>query len=374
VTVPFVDLKRQFRTIEPEIRPAIEGVLESCAFIMGPEMRAFEQEFARYCDVRHCVGVASGTAAIELALRALDIGPGDEVIIPANTYVASALAVTATGASVVLVDVDPVSANIDADVLERAFTPRTKAIMPVHLYGRPADMESILAVARRHGCFVVEDAAQAHGARYRDRLAGGLADIACFSFYPGKNLGAYGDGGAVTTNDPALYDRLILLRDFGQRRKYEHLIKGTNSRLDTLQAAVLSVKLRHLDRWNARRREAAQLYNELLRELPDVAVPDISKECESVFHLYVIEVPDRSNVIEALEGAGVQYGIHYPIPIHRQPAYTELASGSFPVTERRAERILSLPMFGEITDDEIRYTSSVIARAVDRKPAPVGAR
>ncbi|MBV9103721.1 MAG: DegT/DnrJ/EryC1/StrS family aminotransferase, partial [Candidatus Eremiobacteraeota bacterium] len=292
MTVPFVDLKRQFRTIEPEIRPAIEGVLESCAFIMGPEMRAFEQEFARYCDVRHCVGVASGTAAIELALRALDIGPGDEVIIPANTYVASALAVTATGASVVLVDVDPVSANIDADVLERAFTPRTKAIMPVHLYGRPADMESILAVARRHGCFVVEDAAQAHGARYRDRLAGGLADIACFSFYPGKNLGAYGDGGAVTTNDPALYDRLILLRDFGQRRKYEHLIKGTNSRLDTLQAAILSVKLRHLDRWNARRREAAQLYNELLRELPDVAVPDISKECESVFHLYVIEVPD----------------------------------------------------------------------------------
>jgi dTDP-4-amino-4,6-dideoxygalactose transaminase len=364
MTVKFVDLDRQYQAIKGEVREGIESVLESGAFIMGPQLRAFEREFAAYCGTRFAVGVGSGTAALTLALRALGVERGDEIIIPANTYIATALAVSEAGAVPVIVDVDQRTYNIAPDRIEAAIGPRTKAIIPVHLYGRVADIEPIRAIASKHGLFVLEDACQAHGATAGGRRAGALGDVAAFSFYPGKNLGAYGDGGAVTTDDPMLYERLLALRDFGQREKYRHQIKGTNSRLDTLQAAILSVKLRHLDKWNARRREAARMYDALFDGSPVQTVPLLPSE-DSVYHLYVVRVPDRDAVMRSLRERDIQYGIHYPIPIHLQPAYAELRhlEGSLPVTERYAREILSLPMFGEITDEEIELTASTVIDA-----------
>ena len=336
-------------------------VIESAAFILGPQVRQFESNFATYVGARYCVGVESGTAALVLALRALDIGEGDEVILPANTYIASALAISMAGAVPVLVDMD---ANylMDASLLDAALTPRTKAIMPVHLYGQMVPMEPVTAFARQHGLRIVEDACQAHGALERGRAAGSIGDVGCFSFYPGKNLGAYGDGGAVVTNDPQIEERLHLLRDFGQRKKYEHLIKGDNSRLDTIQAAVLDVKLRRLDAWNDARRRNAAAYDERLKAIGISPPPCIAPEGH-VYHLYVIEVEDRERAMTALAERGIATGIHYPVPIHLQPAYAELAGekGAFPRTERSASRILSLPMYAELSEAQIERVVAALA-------------
>jgi dTDP-4-amino-4,6-dideoxygalactose transaminase len=347
--VPFVDLRAQFSALRDEIVPRVQRVMEDASFILGPDVAAFEDNYARYVGARHCLGVESGTAALQLALQALDIGPGDQVIIPANTYIASAIAVSAIGAEPVLVDADE-NYLIDAAALESALTPRTKAVMPVHLYGQVVPMEPTLRFAHLHGLRVIEDACQAHGALYEGKAAGSFGDVGCFSFYPGKNLGAYGDAGAIVTNDAALADRLLLLRDFGQRKKYEHLVKAGNCRLDSIQAAVLDVKLRHLDRWNEARRRHARSYDAKLSEIGVAAPPRMTTEGH-VYHLYVVEVENRAHVQRVLAERGIATGIHYPVPIHLQPAYADLdlRRGAFPNTERAAERILSLPMFPELT-------------------------
>ncbi len=337
--------------------------MEEATFVLGPDVATFEENFASYLGVGHCVGVESGTAALQLAMEALRIGAGDEVIIPANTYIASALAVSAIGAQPVLVDIDQ-NYLIDAKLLEDALTPRTKAIMPVHLYGQAVPMDAILDFARRHGLYVIEDASQAHGARWNGRCVGSFGDAGTFSFYPGKNLGAYGDAGAVVTSDPEIADRLSLLRDFGQRKKYEHLVKAGNCRLDSIQAAVLDVKLRHLDSWNDARRRHAAAYDARLAEI-GITPPSRLNEESHVYHLYVIEVEHRQRVAAELRERGIATGIHYPIPIHLQPAYADLGlgRGSFPRTERSAERVLSLPMFPELTEAQIEFVADALANS-----------
>ena len=357
--VPFVDLKAQYETIRVEIDAAIHAVLNDACFILGPPLEAFERDFADFCGVEHCVGVASGTDALHLALRGMGIGPGDEVIVPAFTFVATVLAVTLAGATPVLVDVRRDDALLDARQIAEAVTPRTKALLPVHLHGRCADMRSIQAIADEYGLKVVEDAAQAHGARYHGRPAGSLGQAAAFSFYPSKNLGAYGDGGAITTNDDALAERLRLLRNWGSRQKHHHEEWGLNSRLDTLQAAVLGVKLRHLADWNEQRRRHAKTYDLALAGRDDLVRPAECEGCESVFHLYVVRTPDRDEVCKRLHRRGVQAGIHYPCPVHRLPAYEQLASGgrAFPQAEGWAAECLSLPMYPELTDEQIRYVA-----------------
>jgi len=364
MNVPFVDLKAQYASIKAEVRPAIDEVLESARFILGPQVDRFEREYANYVGTRYCAGVESGTAALKVALEALGIGAGDEVIIPANTYIASALAVSATGATPVLVDMDDYYL-IDADALDAAITARTKAIMPVHLYGQIVPMQPILDVAARRGIVVVEDASQSHGALWQGRRAGSIGDVGCFSFYPGKNLGAYGDGGAIVTNSAAIDERVRLLRDFGQTKKYEHSIKGDNNRLDSIQAAVLALKLAHLDRWNEARRLHARRYDVALAAA-GFPVPKRHDDDGHVHHLYVIEVADRDRVRRRLAERGVESGIHYPIPIHRQPAYAELASlrGRFPKTESAAQRVLSLPMFPEMTGVQIDYVVESLRAAI----------
>ncbi|MBV9332755.1 MAG: DegT/DnrJ/EryC1/StrS family aminotransferase [Candidatus Eremiobacteraeota bacterium] len=359
--VPFVDLKAQFRSLRAEVVPRVMQVMEDASFVLGPDVTRFEANFASYLGVAHCVGVESGTAALQFALEAIGIGPGDDVIVPANTYIASALAVSAIGARPVLVDVDR-TYFMDPALLEAALTPRTKAIMPVHLYGQAMPMGSVIAFAREHGLFIVEDACQAHGARWNGRRVGTFGDIGCFSFYPGKNLGAYGDGGALVTGDAAIADRLRLMRDFGQRKKYEHLIKGGNCRLDSIQAAVLDVKLKHLDAWNEARRRHADAYDVRLSAL-GIRTPIRLHDEGHVYHLYVIEVEQRGRVAEALRERGIQTGIHYPIPIHLQPAYSDLnlGRGAFPRTEQSAERVLSLPMFPELTQEQIDLVVDALA-------------
>ncbi|HKQ53650.1 MAG TPA: DegT/DnrJ/EryC1/StrS family aminotransferase [Pyrinomonadaceae bacterium] len=361
MNVPFVDLQTQYRTIKEEIDAAVARVLESAAFILGSEVEAFEAAFAEYVGARFCVGVTNGTAAIQLALMACGVGAGDEVIVPANTFFASAEAVSTANATPVFVDADPVSYNIDVSQIERAITERTRAILPVHLYGQAADLDPIFEIAERHNLVVIEDAAQAHGARYKGRRVGALARAGCFSFYPGKNLGAYGEGGAVVTNDAEVARTLRLLRDHGSERKYRHEIVGYNFRLEGIQGAVLGVKLRHLDKWNALRREHAARYGELLngsqlllpRELPDR---------EHVYHLYVVQTQARDALQQTLAEAGVQTGIHYPVPIHLQPAYAALGhkAGDFPEAERQAARVLSLPMFPELTEKQIMHVAETI--------------
>ncbi len=363
MNVPFVDLRAQYASIKEEVRAAMDQVLENTNFILGQPVADFEKAFATFCECRCAVGVASGVDAIKLALRALNIGPGDEVITAANTFIATALAVSAVGAKPVLVDIDPATYNLDPALLESAITPRTKAILPVHLYGQPADMEAIAAIARRHGLRVVEDACQAHGARYRGHRVGSLSDIAAFSFYPGKNLGAYGDGGAVVTNDPALADRVASLRNYGSRVKYYHDELGENSRLDTLQAAVLNVKLRYLDDWNRQRRATAARYTAAFAGLPELTVPATLAATEPVYHLYVIRHRRRDALSEYLKQHGIATIIHYPVPIHLQKAYLSLglAPGAFPHTERAANEILSLPMFAELTTQQGEHVARAIA-------------
>jgi len=360
--IPFVDLKAQYATIRDDVRAAIDGVLESTQFILGDAVSEFERDFAAYLGVGHAIGVGSGLDALSLALRALGIGPGDDVIVPANTFIATALGVTATGATPTLVDCREDTYEIDPELIESAITPRTKAIMPVHLYGQSADMDRILEIAAAHGLDVVEDAAQAHGTRFRGKLCGTMGRVGCFSFYPGKNLGAYGDGGMVVTDDDQIAERLRRLRNYGQSAKYVHVERGTNSRLDTIQAAVLGVKLRRLDGWNASRAANAARYMERLAG-GGLILPVLDERSTHVYHLFVVRTPHRAELQRHLLDRGVQSLIHYPIPIHFQEAYRDLGRGpgAFPVTERLANEILSLPMFPELTEEQIDRVSDAIA-------------
>lgn len=354
-TIPFVDLAAQYHSIEPEVNAAIFKVLSRCNFILGSQVEEFEQAFAKFVDVEHAVGVSSGLDALRLALMVLDIGPGDEVILPANTYIATALAVSALGTRPVLVDCDPDTYNIDVALIEPAITSRTQAIIPVHLTGQSADMDPILEIADRHGLHVIEDAAQAHGTLYKGRPCGSLGIIGCFSFYPSKNLGAYGDGGMVTTNDANLAERLRRLRNYGQHMKYEHVEKGLNARLDTLQAAILGVKLRHLPQWNAARASHAEKYRELLSGIGDLAFQQRIPYSTHIYHLFIIETKQRDALQKHLSASRIQTGIHYPIPIHLQEAYKDLgySKGDFPCAERLATQTLSLPMYPEMTHEQI---------------------
>ena len=359
--IPFVDLRANSLAMAGETLEAIRRVVERSAFILGSEVRDFESEFAAYCQVHHAIGVDSGTSALELALRALGVGHGDEVITAANTFVATVFAIRYTGARPVLVDVDLETATMAPEAVARAVTPRTKAIIPVHLYGQPADMDPILAVARRHGVPVLEDACQAHGAEYRERPAGSLGDAAAFSFYPSKNLGAFGDGGLVVTDRADLAVRLRQLRDYGQTEKYRHAFVGYNRRLDEIQAAVLRLKLKHLDEWNRARRRAAAWYADALRGL-DLVLPREAPWARHVWHLYVVRVRDRDGLRGHLGRVGIATGIHYPIPAHLQDACADLGygRGDFPVTEALADEILSLPMFPELTQAQVARVAEAI--------------
>ena len=372
-TLPLVDLARQHRALRAELHSTLGDVLDSGSYILGDEVDAFEEEFAAYCETSECVGVASGTAAVQLALEAVGVGRGDEVIAPANTFIASVAPVVRLGARPVLVDCDPTTATLDIEQAMAALGPRTKAVLAVHLYGHPADVGPLREACDERGVALVEDACQAHGARYVGRRVGGLAHIAAFSFYPGKNLGALGDAGAVTTNNPDLADRIRLLRDLGQRRKYEHVVAGANERLDELQAAVLRVKLRALDRWNELRRAHAAAYSELLSG-HDVTVPEEAPWAEHVWHLYVIRVSDRDRLREELLQEGIGVGLHYPVPLHLQEALAGLGHGpgDFPATEAWARELLSLPLFPELKAEEIERVVGRLLATVSQTRAPLG--
>jgi dTDP-4-amino-4,6-dideoxygalactose transaminase len=362
MAVPFLDLKAQYASIKDEVGPAMQKVLDEATYALGPAVLAFEKDFAAYCGAKHCVGLNSGTAAIALLLQAHGIGPGDEVITVANSFFASAEGISEIGATPVLVDCREDTALLDPALLERAITPKTKAILAVHLYGQPADMHAILAIARPRNILVFEDAAQAHGALYKGRKAGGLADGACFSFYPGKNLGAYGEAGAVTTNDDAVAEKIRMLREHGMTVKYHHDAVGWNERMDGLQGAVLGVKLKHLDGWNARRRAHMETYR---AHLPaTVRMIAQSPDTQSCWHLLVVRVPDRDKVLAGLTAAGIGTGIHYPVPIHLQPAYAgRWKPGDFPNAERLAGEILSLPLYAEMTEEMVREVCEAMRRA-----------
>ena len=359
--IKFVDLQAQYKDIREDIDEAIARVIRKSAFILGEEVSRFEEEFAGFCGTRFAVGMSSGSTALHAALLAYGIGPGDEVITVPNTFIATASAVTHAGARVVFIDVDPESYNIDVSLLEAAVTERTRAIIPVHLYGQAADMDPLLEIARRHGLKVIEDAAQAHGARYRGRVVGGLADAACFSFFPGKNLGAYGDAGMVVTDDKEIAEKLRMIRNHGRKTKYEYLMEGYNFRIDALQAAILRAKLGHLEDWIEGRRRNAALYDEMLSGVP-VVIPKKMDYGTHVYHLYVIQSERRDDLRKFLESKEIQTGIHYPLPLHLQPVYEYLGykEGDFPVTERLAGRICSLPMFPELKKEAIGHIAELI--------------
>jgi dTDP-4-amino-4,6-dideoxygalactose transaminase len=364
--IPLVDLQAQHRQVAAAVAEGFRRVLESGAFILGAEVRAFEEAFARFCGVRHCIGVGNGTDALELMLRALGIGPGDEVIVPTNTFVATALAVLRAGARPVLVDCDQEFLLIDVEQVARALGPRTRAIFAVHLHGQVAPMDELAAVAGRAGVLVLEDAAQAHGARQHGRPAGSLGRAAGTSFYPGKNLGAYGDGGAVLTGDDAVAAKVRALRNYGSEVKYVHPEIGFNSRLDALQAVVLRAKLEHLAAWNAARARAARRYDERLAALPSVRRPATRPGNDHAWHVYVVRVPRRDVVLERLHAAGIAAGVHYPVPIHLQGAFTQLGHrrGAFPVAEAAAGEVLSLPLFPEITAEQQARVVAELERAL----------
>lgn len=361
--IPLVDLKAQYRTIRSEINFAIKKVLNSTNFILGDEVEEFEIKFARYTDVKYAVSVASGMSALELGMRALGIGPEDEVVTPVNSFIASSSAISFAGANPVFVDCDEKSFNIDPKKIEQKITKKTKAIMPVHLYGHPADLDQILAIAKKHKLMVIEDACQAHGASYHGKKVGSIGIFGAFSFYPGKNLGAYGDGGIITTNNLGLAEKIKRMRNCGQSQKYYHKILGWNSRLDTIQAAILLVKLKHLNNWNRTRLKIAKEYNRLLQNTPAI-LPEISTDSSHIFHLYVIRVKNRNKLADYLRSKGISTGIHYPIPIHLQKAYKHLnhQKGDFPITEKLAEEILSLPIYPEMTQNDIAYITETIKR------------
>jgi dTDP-4-amino-4,6-dideoxygalactose transaminase len=343
--IPFLDLRAGYMELKPELDEAVARVMESGWYLLGKETDAFESEYAAYTESRHCVGVANGLEALVLSLKALGVGPGDEVVVPSNTYIATWLAVSYVGATPV--PVEPISGiwNIDPERIESAITPRTKVILPVHLYGQPADLAPILEIARKHGLRVLEDAAQAHGARYMGRRIGAHGDLVAWSFYPGKNLGCFGDGGAVTTDDPLLADRVRVLHNYGSRVKYQNEVKGHNSRLDEIQAAILRVKLGHLDEWNERRKDIASRYTQILSKSSHIGVPRLAPGAESVWHLFVVDIEDRDAMQIHLKQQGIESLIHYPIPPHQSEAYkTDLTWGPFPIAEKAASTHLSLPI------------------------------
>ncbi len=372
--IPFVDLRAQYLSIKSEVDAAIQGILDSCQFTLGSEVAAFEEEFAAYSGSIHGIGVNNGTSALHLALLAAGVGPGDEVITTPFTFVASVAAIHYTGAKTVFVDIDPVTYTMDPAGIEAAITPQTKAILPVHLYGQPADMAPIMAIARKHGLVVIEDACQAHGAEYDGKRAGSLADMGCFSFYPGKNLGAYGEGGMVTTANPEFARTIRMLRDWGAEKKYHHVLKGYNMRLEGLQGAVLRVKLRHLDAWTEARRTAADRYGSLLAG-SGIAAPHARPNVRHVYHIYAIRTANRAQLQEALNARGVQTGIHYPFPVHLLPAYADLGyrEGDFPHAEQAAAEQLSLPMYPELpaqSQEQVIATLREIYPQMNPAPAP----
>lgn len=358
--IPFLELKRQYESIRPEVNKAIQDTLNDGFFVLGKRVEEFEKKFAQYCNVKHCISVGSGTDALNLAAMALGISDGDEVLMPSHTFIATAFAATNLRARPVFVDIDEKTYNISASEFKKAASvhKNAKAAILVHLYGQYCDMDEIMPVAKKNNIKIIEDCSQSHGAEYKGerKLFG---DVGCYSFYPTKNLGCYGDGGAIVTNDDALADKLRLLRNYGQREKYQHISFGYNSRLDEMQAAVLLVKLKHLDKWNSRRREIAQRYNELLRNAK-VVTPYEARYAKHVYYLYVIRVSDRSKLQQYLTKAGIHTQIHYPTPVHRQRAFSEFNSLSLPVTENTASEILSLPMFPELTDLEVAKVAQAI--------------
>ena len=368
--VPFVDLRTQYQTIKADIDAAIASVIDRSDFIQGTEVAAFEREFAQYCGAKACATTGNGTDALYIGLRALGIGSGDEVITVAHTFIATTEAISQCGARPVLVDIRADTMLMDPERMEAAVTPRTKAIIPVHLYGQLCDMDAISTIARRHGIKVVEDAAQAHGASWRGQRVGAISDLTCFSFYPAKNLGAFGDAGAIVGNDEALITTARMLANHGRLSKYIHLREGVSSRLDGLQAAILRVKLRHLDDWNLARRQIAQRYLSALTEA-NVRLPTVRSECDPVWHLFVIRSPDRDRLQASLKASGIETGVHYPCPLHLQPAYCRLGvqKGMLPVTEQVADEILSLPMFPEMTQAQINRVIAAVASFDTRKHA-----
>ena len=348
--IPFLDLKIQYKQIEHEVMPMITSAMANGAFVGGEQVSRFEEEFAEFCNSRYCVGVNSGTDAAE-------VGPGDEVITVPNTFIATTEAISQVGAAPIFVDVNPDTCNIDVSKIEEKITENTKAIIPVHLYGRPADMDLVLKIAIKNDIAVIEDSCQAHGAVYKNKKAGSMGTVGCFSFYPGKNLGAFGEGGAIVTQDETIAQKIFMIRDHGQRKKYYHDLEGYNGRLDAIQAGVLRIKLKRLDDWNKLRRQNAAYYNELLSDVPSVILPIEAEFAESVYHLYVILVNDRDGLQEYLSSKGISTGLHYPLPLHLQKAYDHLGykKGDFPFVENIADRLLSLPMFPELTRDQIEY-------------------
>ena len=367
--IPFVDLKAQYASVREEVNAAIQGVLDSCQFTLGSEVVAFEKEFAAYSGAQLGIGVNTGTSALHLALLAADIGPGDEVITVPFTFVASVAAIHYTGATPVLVDIDPKTFTMDPQAFEAAITPRTRAVIPVHLYGQMADMDPILAIARKHKLVVIEDACQAHGAEYKGRRAGSLGDMGCFSFYPGKNLGAYGEGGLVTTANEEYARKIRMLRDWGAEKKYQHVLKGFNFRLEGIQGAVLRVKLKYLDKWTEARRVAAGHYNRLLAGV--VPTPHAEPHNRHVYHIYAIRTAHRAAWQDSLNARGIQNGIHYPIPVHLLPAYADLgySQGQFPHSESAANEELSLPMFPELTLAQCEEVAAALRTLVSQAAA-----
>jgi dTDP-4-amino-4,6-dideoxygalactose transaminase len=359
--IPFLELKAQYLTIKDEIGEAIAAVLDSGHFVLGEQVEAFEQDFAAYCGARYGVAVNSGTSALHLALLALGVGPGDEVITVPFTFVATVAAIHYTGARTIFVDIDPVSYTLDRNQLERAISHRTKAIIPVHLYGQPADMTAVSEIARRHGVPVIEDACQAHGAEHCGKRVGCLGNLACFSFYPGKNLGAYGEGGMVVTSHEHFARIIRMMRDWGQERKYHHVLKGYNYRLEAIQGAILGVKLRHLEAWTEARRRHARLYDVLLSQSA-VEPPKARLHARHVYHVYAVRSRDRDALQSYLQTRGIQTGIHYPIPVHLQKAYADLGyrKGDFPHSERAAAEVLSLPMYPELASTAIEQVAEAV--------------
>lgn len=362
MNIPLVDIRRQYKSIKNEVDDTIANVIERGDFILGEEVKNFENDFANYCNAKYCVGIDSGTSALHLAMKSIDVKPGDEVITAANTFIATVLAIYWTGAKPTLVDIDENTYNIDPEKIEDKITDKTKAIIPVHLYGQPCEMDRIIEIARKYDLKIIEDCCQAHGAKYKGRRVP-VSEIGCFSFYPGKNLGAYGDGGAVVTDDEEIAEKIKMFRNYGQKEKYHHTLKGYNNRLDTLQAAIVRVKLKYLDKWNEMRKKNADAYNKALSKL-DVILPSVNKFCEHVYHLFVIRIQNRDGLLEYLKSKGIFCGIHYPIPIHLQKACSDLnyKNGDFPITEKCAKEVISLPMFPELTKDEINY----IAEEIDK--------
>jgi len=368
MSVPFLDIKVQNRSIWPELRQALDGVMSEAQFILGPAVKRFETAFAAYLGQKHCVGLNNGTSALHMALQACDVGPGDEVITTPHTWISTSWAISYVGAKPVYVDIDPRSYNINPALIERSITPRTKAILPVHLYGQACDMDALCGIAEKHGLLLIEDAAQAHGATYGGRRVGSFGRLSCFSFYPGKNLGAFGEGGAVVTDDEALAERIRRLRDHGQAGRHHHVEVGYNTRMEGIQGAVLEVKLRHLDQWNAARARHAQRYHELLADVPGLQVPPAPRSGAHVWHLFVVLVrgKERDILHKELAERGVTTGVHYPTPVPFQPAYAHLGHkpGDFPVAEDVTRRCLSLPMFAELTDEQIEWTAAAIRDCV----------